>query len=158
MGIAGANKRFFNLRDHVQGEWIYLMDDDDFLVHQDFVKGLKKIVHDHNPELIMVKAEMSASGRVLPEPWGKPPVFCRVSTLNFVVCAEVWKKYIVHFDVPSAGDFNFINEVWKHNPRTFWWDQLVARAPTHAGGVSEPHLFDKIERSKLDPYRGILHP
>jgi hypothetical protein len=103
----------------------------------------------------MVKAEMCASGRILPQPWEKPPVLCKVSTLNFVVCADVWKKHIIHFGAPSAGDFSFINKVWKHHPRTFWWDQLVARAPTHAGGSSEPRLFDKIEKSKLDPYRGI---
>lgn len=154
VGIEGANKSFFRLRNHVEGQWVYLVDDDDLLIYPDFVKDLKVIVQRENPQVIMVKARMCGTGNVLPQPWKGAPVLCRLSTLNFVIRVDLWKEYIFHFGKPSAGDFGFFRMVWKAKPQVFWWDKLVAVAPCAAGGSSEPAIFDKMKKAKVPYERG----
>lgn len=130
--VERANKNLGKFKDLISGEWVYVLDDDDQLIYPTFVEELRKIVDQFNPSVVMVKAVISElHQRLLPEPWGSgPPVFCRVSSLNFIVRADIWKKHIHHFGTPTAGDYNFINKVWESERfKFYWWDKLVAYAP-----------------------------
>lgn len=130
--IKRANQTFFRMKGLVKGQWVYILDDDDYLTESGFIEGLKEIVQEHDPQVIMVKALISKKKRaILPEPWnGGPPVFCKVSSLNFVVKADLWKRNIGHFGAEGAGDFHFLTAVWKTvDLRVHWWNKLVACAP-----------------------------
>jgi hypothetical protein len=130
--LARANKSIPRNRAHVEGDWIYILDDDDYLIDDDFVGGLKEVVRLHDPHVVMVKALISRERReILPEPWGSgSPILCRVSTLNFVVRYDIWMEHIAHFGAPSAGDYHFISEVWKKKGlQIHWWNKVVAYAP-----------------------------
>jgi predicted O-methyltransferase YrrM len=143
VGIGGANQSFFRLRDLVEGQWVYILDDDDRLVYPDFVKELKKIVRQHDPQVVMVKVEVERPGYILPDTWENRPILNRIRSLNYIVKSALWKRYISHFAKPAAGDFAFIDEIWKSEPRIFWWNGIVAKVPCAGGGRSESDIFDK---------------
>ena len=136
LGMYEADCSLDRHKDHVLGEFVYILDDDDYLVINFFVAGLKRIVAAHQPDVIMVRAQFP--GMVLPNPWGKPPQICRIGSPNFVVRANLWKHYIYMFCKDKrGGDFQLIDTLFKAKAQVYWWDQVVAKVPQVGKGRPE---------------------
>jgi len=128
LGLFYANGMLAQHKEEVQGKYVYILDDDNRLIAPDFVEGIRVIVEESAPDIIMVKANVGPFG-VLPKPWGDSPRLGYVDSLNFIVERELWKKHISAFHKPSFGDFCFISELFRQpGIEVFWWDRVVAEA------------------------------
>jgi hypothetical protein len=112
---------------NLEGDYIWVLDDDDICVRDTFVEEIAHIVQAHNPDVIICKID--ANG-VIPPPqlWGKPPQITQIGMACFVVRREVWQEYADAFWPKLAADFNFINAVWQAGKYEWYWhDQLVMK-------------------------------
>jgi len=145
-GIDGFHRRLGERQRHYRGRYIYVLPDDDMLVDADFIAGLKRVCAEHDPDVVMVKADKLRFG-ILPSAaaWGNVPLFGQVDLLNYVVRAEVWKVHSASFtkrDHPYhhgayAGDYSFIEDVFKSGASVYWWDRLVSKSQRISQGAPE---------------------
>lgn len=124
------------MRSRVIGRYVYILDDDDFLVYPHFIRDLKAICDEHEPDVVICKGHIN--GNVLPS----LPVYDRkhpirgcIGSPNFVVSNELFQGFSVYWTREMnkdsrAGDFHFINAIFnQYKPDVYWeWDQLVFKA------------------------------
>jgi hypothetical protein len=132
-GIPWANKNLKHTKQHVKGKFVYMLEDDDDFLHDDFIKDLKKIVSDHSPGVIMCKALIE--GKVFPKPlvWRNKPIISQIGTPCFIVSNAVYQRHVHAEDVQKCGDFHFLSDLWPMKYPTYWWDQVV-NASSHDRG------------------------
>lgn len=145
-GIDGFHARLGAEQDRYHGRYIHLLPDDDMLIVPDFVSGLKRICAEHDPDIVMAKADKLELG-IMPDEfsWRGIPALGHVDMLNYVVRAEVWKAYSASFDKrihpyhngQHAGDFTFIWDVFQGEHTVYWWDRIVARSQRISRGAPE---------------------
>ena len=137
IGIAEANRRLSEAQ--ISGEYVYILDDDDEIIDPNFIHDLQAIANQHAPDVIMVRSENGESG-ILPtcKVWHQRPIEGRISMLNFVVKAGVFKKHAEAFaEKEFAGDFTFINEIFQNGYTVHWHDCVVARIQKRSHGEPE---------------------
>jgi hypothetical protein len=122
----------------IHGDYVLLLDDDDYLIDPDFVADLAQWVED-GPAVVIV--QMDVSGRIMPEPdyWRQPPVGGRIACSCFIVRRDVFAEHVGDFAAAYAGDFAFINAIW-NCPRGHpfaWWDRVVSRVGQVSHGQAE---------------------
>lgn len=123
-----ANLSLAMAGDVLVGEYVYVLDDDDYLCDSDFVTAAKKAAEDA-PDVIMVRARwVYLAGHILPDApnWGRPPVLGKVGSPCFLVKREVWREHIRSFGRPRCGDFHFIRKLWDMGCSFLWLDRVVA--------------------------------
>lgn len=140
-GLHEANRSFAYVSDMISGKWVYLLDDDDFFVRYNIIEELKEIDRQHSPDVILfrmiIKTGYKDNRYPTEEVWGKSPKIAHIGGSCFVVTKEIYQKYIHHFGQPKCGDFHFINELWKANPKVYWHDVLVAETGKVSKGAPE---------------------
>lgn len=126
-GYHFANKQFYANRQRVTGDYVFLLDDDDYLVYSDFIKSIKQIVNTHSPDVIMLKMQTQAHIFPTPDVWRKKPILGSIGTSCFCVANPVYQKHIKAFGTRSCGDINFIRSVFKDTYKIYWFDKIIAR-------------------------------
>ena len=113
----------------INGDYVYILDDDDLFIDNQFVAEIHRIAQTYDPDIIMVKSDNGRLG-ILPSAatWEKEPQPGQVSVLNYVVKAEIWKRHAPAFAThpTDAGDAMFIVELFKHGYSVYWLDLIVA--------------------------------
>lgn len=132
-GLLRANQSFGDsqTKELITGEYVYLLDDDDFLTNPSFVEELKQIAAEHNPDVIffrmIIKNNMNNNYYPTDELcWGNKPIIARIGGSCFVVKRDVWMKHIHEFGKQRCGDFAFIDAVIQGGASVYWWDKLCA--------------------------------
>jgi len=124
------------MRHRVLGRYVYVLDDDDYLVYPHFIKDLKAICDEHHPDVVICKGHIN--GNVLPSLHVysvKGPVRGAIGSPNFVVTNEIFQAFSKFWTSKvnkdsRAGDFHFISAVFHQmKPKVYWdWDELVFKA------------------------------
>lgn len=125
-GKLWANQQFYLHRHRVTGDYVFLLDDDDYLVYIDFIKSIRQIVRTHTPHVIMVKMQTHAHIFPKPDVWKKHIIMGSIGTSCFCVSNPVYQRHIKAFGRTSCGDYHFIKEVFNHNYKIYWFDKVVA--------------------------------
>lgn len=130
-GMLWADRNLHANRDKPTGRYVYVLDDDDYLVDNQFIEKAKELLGNSSPAVIMVKFRRKPfNNQILPESqhWGKRPEVCHVGSPNFVVRRDVWVKYIHHFGAAGDpySDFHFIRSIWDAGHKFVWLDRIVA--------------------------------
>jgi hypothetical protein len=130
MGVAWANENLALKAQYLVGEYIWLLDDDDECILPSLVADLKKIAHQHHPEVIMLKMDHGERG-ILPdnECWKNEELAPgHVGCSAYVVKRTVWQAYAWAW-VPGAydSDFNFFASIWADQPTVYWHDVIASR-------------------------------
>lgn len=142
LGVGMANHSFQLSVPYVEGKWVYFLDDDDHMVYDNLIHELKEIDRVHNPDVIICKM-IILNGKFnntypSPECWDKKrPIKAHIGTGCFIVKSEIFRKFIHHFGVNRCGDFNYINEIFQHNPKVYWWDKIISRTGRVSHGAIE---------------------
>jgi len=114
-GLLAANTSFQFVKP--KGEFVYLLDDDDFIVEHDFV-DLLKTKRDADVIFFKMKILTGDGDQIYPKPqsWGtRQPKRGQIGGSCFAVKRWVYERYIHHFAHPSFGDWNFITKVLSDN-------------------------------------------
>lgn len=137
-GMLEANTSFQYVKNIIKGEYVYLLDDDDFIVEPRMIEELKKY---KSYDVIFVKNKiLTGDGdQLYPKKsiWKGTPKRGTIGGSCFVVKKEIYKKYISHFAKPSFGDFDFITAVLSDKPKCAWLDLLVMETGKVSRGATE---------------------
>lgn len=128
VGSAKANLLFCANKDRVRGQYVFMLDDDDIFISDEFVGDMKRIVMEHSPEMIFVRMLINDELYPTPMVWEKPRLYQNhIGTSNVVLRNDLWQKYIGLFTDLQVGDFVFINSVFLSRPKIFWQDKLYSK-------------------------------
>lgn len=135
-GRTKADMRIRNAKP-LNGRYIMVLDDDDYLIDSEFVLDFKKAVGKSKPDVVIFKGLIGALG-IMPPPahWRKPPGKGQIGSFCFAVRKEFWDKYIKFWNA-GVGDYNFISKCYENTKKVLWMDRLVANTQRISGGKGE---------------------
>lgn len=113
----------------IRGEYVYLLDDDDFILNNYFILELKK-ASINRPGVIVFKMYIrnGDGDEIFPKIWNRKD-FKRgqIGGSCFVIRNDLFKKYINHFSHERMGDWEFITNVLRdENIKVEWIDSIMA--------------------------------
>lgn len=142
-GVEWANGNIWRALPDVHGDYVMLLDDDDFLIDHEFVRLLADQVVGR-PDVVIVKMDMS-NGWHLPSDleWGQRPKLARIAISSHISRRDVFAEHVrdfrPHYD---GGDFDYINAVWECGHSFKWWDRVVSKVGRVSHGQAEDgHLI-----------------
>jgi hypothetical protein len=137
-GMPWANAQLSIYAPKLTGEYIWILDDDDYCTYDKLVEDVKFIVDHLAPGVIMIRGEWMDRG-LLPsdDHWGQAPTFSNVGICNFIVHRSIWQEHADRFRVPSGADFDFISGVFQAEPTIYWHDVVAFFVPTPKFGAAE---------------------
>ena len=145
-GILRANISLAQNKDRVNGDYVYILDDDTRLFDKGFVARLKRAAEEM-PDIIMVKSSRpQLAPHVLPKPfvWNCPDRLTLGSTncLCYIVRRQMWLDHIEAFGEPAAGDWWFLNRLRSRGATFAWIDLVVAETQQLGRG----RLFEECDQ------------
>lgn len=140
-GVGWSYEQLAAYADHLTGEYIWLLDDDDLCVYPTLVAELKAIAAAQDPDVVFVRMDHGERGVLPPDQfWGKPPRQGCIGCSAYIVRRAVWQVH-AHVLAPGhyASDFTFIQAIWQHMPRWrfYWWDIIASRVQRISYGRPE---------------------
>jgi len=102
IGIAETYRRLRN--QDVNGEYVWVLDDDNVVVEPTFIRQLKM-----QADFGYLILEGMVSDRVLPDT--DEPQLAHIDMMNIVVCRVVWEDHKKDFGARYEGDWDFIYAV-----------------------------------------------
>jgi len=139
VGFARTNGYFYEHRDLVHGQYVFMLDDDNILITDDFVSDMKKIARENdNPGLIFVKMWINDCYYPTNVDWKASKLTINhIDTACVVVRHDLWNAHIKNFLQRKAGDFFFIESVYNSKPTVFWQDKFYTRTMKVSHGKPE---------------------
>ena len=138
-GIHWANRQISELAGKLHGEYVYILDDDDFIICETFIHELKLGIKDpsysYDPDVIIVKGWIHE--KEYPRLWREAPARQKIAAPNFIVRRDIFDEYAHYWDVDRRGDFNFINAVWINGHQFKWWDRYIFYADPSSGKTED---------------------
>lgn len=137
-GMHFANQQFERVKDLVEGKYVFLLDDDDFITNPNMVRDLKEC-----PDSDIIYFRMTilngAYNNTYPtfNVWEKHPIMAQIGGSCFVVERELWKRNIHRFGVPRCGDFYFIDKTHRDAKKIFWLDKKMSETGRVSRGKPE---------------------
>lgn len=142
-GVEWTHENLWRVLPDIHGDYVMLLDDDDFLIDSDFVRLLADQVTG-KPDVIMVRMDMS-NGWILPSSleWGQRPIFTRVAISCHISRADVFAEHVGDFKpYYHGGDYEYIEKVWDCGHTFKWWDRVVSKVGRVSHGEPEDgHLI-----------------
>ena len=135
---AGLKKRW-----PIDARYVMVLDDDNVLVCQDFVKEFKELTQKENPDIVIFRGEIGGYGPCPPGVlWGRPPVHCGIDWFCYAVKREMWDKHsqVIGSDPTIHNDFLFIHTCFNDTKSVVWFDRIIAktqRMPMKGRGENE---------------------
>lgn len=127
----GVGWSYLNLASYaadLEGDYIWILDDDDMCVRKTLVGELKQIAEQRNADVIMIKMNHMIRG-ILPDDdaWGKPPQCGRIGCSAYVVRRDVFKRHADAFKSAGyASDFDFISSIFEDDKVSIFWHDVIA--------------------------------
>ncbi len=142
IGMHAANAAFQLAVPSISGEYVFLLDDDDFLTNKNFIGLLRSEARGKNSDVVFFKNKILTGyeDQIYPRPcsWNTGHLGrARIGGSCFIVKKWVFEKYIHHFAKPSFGDWHFITEVMKDpDIRASWLDVVMFETGKVSRGAS----------------------
>ena len=148
-GINWSHENMAAHAPHLVGDLVWILDDDDMCTCPTLVADLKRIVAEHDPDVIMVR--MDHGKAVLPgdDTWGDEPVYGQIGCSAYIVRRSVWQAHAGAL-VPGwyGSDYSLINSIfgnnpamamapWVRQPRIYWHDCIASRVQVQSFGKAE---------------------
>lgn len=128
-GMLSANASFQFVHNMINGEFVFLLDDDDFITDNHFIEILKENAIEADVIFFKNKILTRDGDEIYPKPESWQTRIPRKSQIGgscFTVRRWVYDKYIHHFAHPVCGDWYFISEVLKDKlVATKWIDRIM---------------------------------
>lgn len=140
-GINWGNSMLARYKHYVQGDVVLVLDDDDQFTNFTFMSKLKRIMQEHNPDIIRVK--MNHSGNVWPNNnwWNKTdrepkPIGDKGGFSSFIVKNLLWKDLIENSRGGWGGDYRFLKAAWeiREELNIYWWNITLTKTNQQGAG------------------------
>lgn len=138
VGYPNCNVYFNLVKDIVNSQYVVFIDDDDEVEDKTYFEALENIVYadkDNFPAVIISKAQFP-SGWVVPEEtvWKLFPASGHISTLNFCVRTDLYKKF--DWAGNADGDYHFIHSIFENidwRKEVYWYNKITTSSPDFPG-------------------------
>lgn len=139
--VVEANQSFHRVFSLIHGQYVFILDDDDYLFDPDFVSQARQLAQAEACDVIMVKERRLPMGEHLPKGdilpsaahWLKPPILGQVSASNYIVKRDLWLEHIEVFGQHGyGGDYYFIKKLFDLGCAICWLD-IIAVETSHVG-------------------------
>jgi hypothetical protein len=109
----------------INGAYVYILDDDDYVIDVDLIKSLKSLnnLFPRAPEVIICKGYIN--DQIFPKIWNKRPVRGSIGSPNFIVTRQLFFENAHLWEQDRGGDFSFINGCWNIHASFLWWNKIV---------------------------------
>ena len=149
-GLAAADQALNKYREYNLGQYVMVLDDDDYVIDPNFIFTLKETATEHDPDVIIWRGFFNHLQKVLPPKnnnWGKRVVKCKIGSFNYAIKNELYNKYVYICASGKTGDFDFINSILRTNPSTYWLDNIMVQA-THSNAGTQEKAVNSIANGK----------
>lgn len=121
----------------IHGDYVMLLDDDDYLIAENFVECLERDVTTGG-DVYIYRMDMG-NGLILPpiQKFGVRPELGKIACSCFVVKREVWISHVFDFGPYYDGDYRFISKLWDDGCSFRFIDQAVSRVGVVSRGAAE---------------------
>lgn len=112
----------------LQGQYIWILDDDDECIRSTLFAELAGIILSHQPDVIMLRMDHGPRG-ILPddEYWKQPPKHGHIGISAYVVRREIWQAHAAVWGPAYHSDYDFIRSIFDSNPKIYWHDVIASR-------------------------------
>jgi hypothetical protein len=135
----GIDGMYGAIQDHagkVNGEYVLVLSDDNYIIHSDFAERLQAVsLEAMRPDVIVFKNDI-AGLCIQPVEWGRV-VYGNIDLSCFAVKRRIWQRHSDAWGKNYTGDFYFIHTLEKLGYTFHWWDSLEIRASRISQGVAE---------------------
>ena len=138
-GVKWANAQYRANAHRINGQYVYTLDDDTFLVSNKLIASIRRIATKHNnPDVIMVKGSRpQLSPKILPKSsvW-KHRERLKVASTNgacFIASSGCWRKYAGRYSANAAGDWRFLSALKSDGALRFYWFDFIAKETQQLG-------------------------
>jgi len=136
-GVPAAQRALAAHAPYLQGDYVWVLDDDDECIRPELVAELKAIAKAHSPNVIMLRMDHGERG-VLPNVgWHGKPEQGDIGCSAFVVDCVTWWACSTAWGEQYDGDFEFISEVLSTDPDIYWHDVIASRCQRISHGEPE---------------------
>lgn len=138
-GLLWANTQIAKSKDTVHGQYVMVLDDDDYLTDPDLVKRLKEQVLPDMPAAVIVKGKIKDN--TYPTCWKEHPKRGQIGSCNLIARQDIYKKHCHKWQAPKAGDFFYADSIFSEvGDQVDWWDTLAFQARISEGKPELPQL------------------
>jgi glycosyltransferase involved in cell wall biosynthesis len=139
IGVAAANARLADVEP--TGEYVWILDDDDYCIFPDFVARLKQLATamPTTPAVIVVRMDHGALG-VLPAlaDWGSVPKEGGIGASALVTRRDVWLRHRDQWrSARYASDYDFSKAVLTSESHIVWIDWVASAISRRSIGAAE---------------------
>lgn len=130
-GVAGMYRDLPQANALIEGEWVFVLSDDDVLVYPRIIELIEQVEAEY-PTAGCIMVKMFCNGRVLPwkECWHAPPQMGGVTLSNWIARKDV---HIAHpFGCRYEGDFDALASIYAASVPTAWADVVLAASQAGA--------------------------
>lgn len=125
----------------INGQWVFVVDDDNKVSTPRFVSTLKAIAKKHKPDVIMFKSRYADLG-ILPrgDDWNAPPQHGRTSPFSCLIKASVFKSFAHVWAEGGAyvGDYLFLKAIVDSGAKLYWHKgEIMAEVQRRSDGRDE---------------------
>jgi len=127
LGYLHANTQIFEIADKLYGQYIYILDDDDYVIDINFISNFKWFLssQQHLPPIIICKGFIDE--KPFPKVWQAPLHRGQIGSPNFITRNDIFRLYAANWVKDRAGDWHFISACSKHE-NFCWWDKTIFKA------------------------------
>lgn len=137
---------------HLEGLYVWILDDDDVCVCDTLIDDLMEIAAIHNPDVIMMRMAHGPRGILPDKHWQQRPVLGDIGCSAFVVRRAIWQAHAKYFEPTYNGDFAFISSIFDEDYEIYWHDCVASATQRISNGKPEGR-----ERRVPNPGRGVTH-
>jgi len=125
LGVAGMYTDVKNHAHRCTGDYVMMLNDDDYLRHNDVVWDLWQADHGSDAEVLMFRGDLC--GEIYPreDSWRFAPNLGSVCISNFAMRNDIWLKHARDWQPIYEADFAMIDLLWKQNYTFKWLDPVV---------------------------------
>ena len=143
LGVIEAYRLFLDVQP--AGEFVAILDDDNFVASPYFVSDLRAAARAYDPDVIVFK-ENNAQLGILPDRfvWQQQPRTGHISGSDVAVRRRVWEACIgaIMTDGQGGGpvyegDYHYLVAVWAHTSKIHWMDKVQIIVPHIGRGDTE---------------------
>lgn len=147
LGRYYANMAFTLACAAIEGEFVFMLDDDDFIVNDRMIEELQQIVKVKPETDVIVFRNIIKNGTFnnyypSPECWASQvPKIAHIGGSCFVCRAEVYKEFVGHFGRPACGDYYMLEAMFKSGKLNWYWhDSLMMETGRVSHGKVEGQI------------------
>lgn len=135
-GIGWSNLNMAAYAERLQGDYVWILDDDDECIRPTLVKEVQEFAAD-DPEVIWVRMDHGPRGILPGRNWGQAPVHADIGVSAYIVRRDVWQAAAEAWTMDYHADFLFASKVYEMTTRHVWHDVIASRVQRISVGAPE---------------------